>query len=155
MGTDRPASQGRDGEAGNGAGARGEAPSLDGPDNHDAAPRDLLPLSAPVYHILLALADGELHGYGIILAVEDATDGMVRLSTGTLYTAMRRLVDAGLLEEVSQSEHESTDRRRYYRLTSFGGAVARAESRRIASLAALARSKGFLARGARPHFGSI
>jgi DNA-binding PadR family transcriptional regulator len=113
-------------------------------------PRELLPLTEPVYHILLALADQELHGYGIILSVETATSGAVRLRTGTLYTAVRRLVYDGLIEEID--DPAADDRRRFYRLTPFGRSVARAESRRVASLAKLAREKGLLARGARPHF---
>jgi DNA-binding PadR family transcriptional regulator len=113
-------------------------------------PADLLPLTEPVFHILIALADRELHGYGIILSVEEATSGKVRLRTGTLYTAVRRMADEGLIEESDDSADD--DRRRYYRLTSFGRSVARAESRRVASLASLARSKGLLARGARPRY---
>jgi DNA-binding PadR family transcriptional regulator len=113
-------------------------------------PGDLLPLTEPAFHILLALADRELHGYGIILSVEDATAGKVRLRTGTLYTAVRRMVDDGLIEE--SAEVPDDDRRRFYRLTPFGRAVARAEAKRVASLASLARSKGLLARSARPRF---
>ena len=145
----------RNGDAENGSSSRGGGPDggrPNGQNDQPGAPSDRLPLSEPVYHILLALADRKLHGYGIILAVEDATAGKVRLRTGTLYTAVRRLVDDGLLEEVDESGDEEDDRRRFYRLTPFGRAVARAESRRVASLAALARSKGLLARGARPHF---
>jgi DNA-binding PadR family transcriptional regulator len=114
-----------------------------------ADPAELLPLSEPVFHILLALADRNLHGYGIILSVEESTAGKVRLRTGTLYTAVRRMAEDGLIAEASKS---GDDRRRIYTLTSFGRSVARAESRRIASLATLARARGLLARGARPHF---
>jgi DNA-binding PadR family transcriptional regulator len=114
-----------------------------------ADPAELLPLSEPVYHILLALADRDLHGYGIILSVEDSTAGKVRLRTGTLYTAVRRMVEDGLIAEAGKPV---IDRRRLYTLTSYGRSVARAESRRIASLASLARARGLLARGTRPHF---
>lgn len=112
----------------------------------------LLPLTEPVFHILLALSDRQLHGYGIILAVDEVTSGKVRLKTGTLYAAVRRLVEEGLIEEIQPDSDADEDRRRVYRLTAFGRAVARAESRRVASLTALARSRGLLARGARPHF---
>lgn len=112
----------------------------------------LLPLTEPVFHILLALSDQELHGYGIILAVEEVTSGKVRLKTGTLYAAIRRLVEEGLIEEIQPDIPADEDRRRVYRLTGFGRAVARAESRRVASLTALARRRGLLARGARPRF---
>jgi DNA-binding PadR family transcriptional regulator len=116
-------------------------------------PSELLPLTEPVFHILLALAEREQHGYGIILAVEDATSGQVRLRTGTLYTAMKRLVEEGLIEEIESEDADAEeDRRRVYRLTPFGRAVARAESRRVASLTALARSRGLIARGARPRY---
>ena len=115
--------------------------------NVDAS--ELLPLSEPVFHILLALADRDLHGYGIILSVEASTAGKVRLRTGTLYTAVRRMVDEGL---IAQARRSGADRRRFYTLTAFGRSVARAESWRIASLASLARERGLLARGARPHF---
>ncbi len=112
-------------------------------------PNALLPLTEPVFHILLALVDQELHGYGIILSVEQATHGAVRLRTGTLYTAIRRMVDDGLIEESERGPNKPDERRRYYRLTSFGRAVARVEARRVADLAALSRTKGLLARGRR------
>jgi DNA-binding PadR family transcriptional regulator len=110
-------------------------------------PAELLPLSEPAFHILLALADRDLHGYGIILSVEDSTGGKVRLRTATLYTAVHRMAAVGLIAE---STEDGNDRRRIYTLTPFGRSVARAESRRIASLASLARTRGLLPRGARP-----
>lgn len=109
-------------------------------------PHSYLPLSEPEFHILLALGEADLHGYGIILAVEEATDRQVRLRTGTLYTALRRMESRGWVAE-SQERPEPADddaRRRYYRVTADGRAVARAEATRLASLAELARTRGFL-----------
>jgi DNA-binding PadR family transcriptional regulator len=108
-------------------------------------PEALLPLSEPMFLILLALSDRELHGYGIIISVEDATHGGVRLRTGTLYTAIARMVDDGLIRETVSGPAEGGDeRRRYYRITRFGRAVARAEAGRLARLTALAKTHGFL-----------
>ncbi len=106
-----------------------------------------LPLSEPEFHVLLALSGAELHGYGIILSVEAATGGRVRLRTGTLYTALRRMAGRGWVEESEDRPDPSEDdaRRRYYRVTRAGAAVARAEAERLASLAELARSRGYLA----------
>jgi DNA-binding PadR family transcriptional regulator len=105
-----------------------------------------LPLSEPEFHVLLALGEADLHGYGIILAVGEATGGRVRLRTGTLYSALRRMEVRGWVE-VSDERPEPADddaRRRYSRVTSHGRAVARAEAQRLASLADLARTRGFL-----------
>ena len=114
------------------------------------APGDMLPLTEPVFHILLSLSDSERHGYGIILDVEEATSGKVRLRTSTLYTAIRRLLREGLIEEIeSAPDPGGDDRRRVYRLTAWGRRSARAESRRVASLAAHARRRGLLARAAK------
>jgi len=112
-------------------------------------PCELLPLTEPAFHILLALSERARHGYAILLDVREVTSGQVRLSTGTLYTAVRRLVEEGLIEEMESAGGSEADRRRVYRITSFGRTVASAESRRIANLAALARSRGLLAHGAR------
>lgn len=112
---------------------------------HDLEPEALLPLTEPAFHILLALSERELHGYGIIIAVENATRGAVRLRTGTLYTAIGRMVEDGLIQETEGLPGEGDDgRRRYYRLTRFGRAVARAEALRLQKLTALARSHGLL-----------
>ena len=116
--------------------------------HEDLDPAALLPLTEPMFHILLALAEREMHGYGIIIAVEEATNGEIRLRTGTLYTAVRRMVEDGLIEETVRRHHEGDDgRRRYYRLTRFGRAVARAEASRLEALTLLARSRGLLRRG--------
>lgn len=111
-------------------------------------PRSLLPLTLPVFHILLALADGERHGYGIILDIAQRTDGAVRLRTGTLYTALARMLKLGLIEESAERPDPESDdeRRRYYRITPFGREVARAEAARMRALVALAADKKVLVR---------
>jgi DNA-binding PadR family transcriptional regulator len=98
---------------------------------------DLPPLSEPVFHILLALAEAPRHGYGIILRVEAWTDGALVLKTGTLYTALRRLADTGLIEEATVPDPED-ERRVYYRITPAGRERLRVESARVRDLAALA-----------------
>jgi DNA-binding PadR family transcriptional regulator len=103
-----------------------------------------LPLTPAVFHILLALADQDRHGYAIILDIAERTDGAMRLGTGTLYTAISRLLEQGLIEESDErpSADEDDERRRYYRLTPFGRDVANAEARRLAALVKMARSRG-------------
>lgn len=105
-----------------------------------------LPLSEPEFHILLALGGSDLHGYGIILAVEETTGGRVRLRTGTLYTALRRMESRGWVAESEERPDPAEDdaRRRYYRVTTVGRAVARAEAQRHVALADLARARGYL-----------
>lgn len=106
-------------------------------------PDSFLPLSQPVLHILLAVADRQRHGYAIRKEIDRATDGSVRLSTGTLYAAIQRLLDDGLIEESDERPADELDdqRRRYYRLNELGRAVVQRESERLAGLLALARSK--------------
>jgi DNA-binding PadR family transcriptional regulator len=106
---------------------------------------DLLPLPAASFHILLALADDDRHGYGIIQDVAARTGGTVTLSAGTLYRSVQRLLDQGLIEELSERPAPEMDdeRRRYYRLTAFGRKIAAAETSRLASLLRLARQSGF------------
>ena len=108
---------------------------------NDAAVEALLPLPAAAFHILLALSGGECHGYGIILDVEARTNGALRLSPGTLYRTIQRLVEDGLIEELRKKPSGPRDdpRRRYYRITPFGIDVARAETRRLAELVRLAK----------------
>src|SRR5207253_10976236 len=98
------------------------------------------------FHILLALADGDCHGYGIMQEVERRSQGKVRLGPGTLYGSIKRLLHAGLIEESDvRPEAESDDeRRRYYRLTDFGQRVAAAEAERLAHLVSVARAKSIL-----------
>jgi DNA-binding PadR family transcriptional regulator len=100
-------------------------------------PQKLLPLSPQQFHILLALADQERHGYGIILDIAERTGGDMRLGTGTLYTAIARLAALALIAD-SGREH---DRRRYYRITPFGKAVMKAETARLEALLQYARGR--------------
>lgn len=104
---------------------------------------DLLPLPPATFHILLALADEERHGYAIIQDIEARTRGELRMSAGTLYRSIARMVEQGLIAEATRRRTVADDeRRRYYRLTSFGIAVARAEMRRLSRLVRLARARG-------------
>ena len=111
-------------------------------------PHDLLPLPVAQLHILLALADGEKHGYAIMGEVEVMTDGDVTMGPGTLYGTVKRMLDAGLVEETDERPDPELDdeRRRYYRITTFGRDVAEAESRRLEQAVELARSRAFLGR---------
>jgi DNA-binding PadR family transcriptional regulator len=103
----------------------------------------LLPLPPATFHILLALLDEERHGYAIIQDVEARTEGELRLSAGTLYRSIARMVEQGLIAEVLKRRPAADDpRRRYYRLTPFGIEVARAEMRRLSQLVRLARARG-------------
>jgi len=109
----------------------------------DLTIEQLLPLPPATLHILLALADGERHGYAIIQDVEVRTDGELRMSAGTLYRSIARMVEQGMITEVANRRTRAEDeRRRYYRLTPFGTAVARAEVRRLSQLVRHARARG-------------
>jgi DNA-binding PadR family transcriptional regulator len=112
-------------------------------------PASYLPLSESVLHILLALAEDPRHGYGIMQEVEDRTGGRVRLGPGTLYGAVKRLREGGLIAEVEDGEIATPedDRRRYYRLTSLGRTVARCEVQRLVRLVETARGKRLLTEG--------
>jgi len=105
-----------------------------------------LPLTPAVFNILLSLADGEKHGYAIMLEVEEATDGSVRMGPGTLYGSMDRMLKAGYIAESDQRPAASEDdkRRRYYRLTQSGQRVLRAEASRLARAVNIARTKKVL-----------
>ena len=100
-----------------------------------------LPLTPVVFEIALALAAGERHGYEIMQDVERRTDGRIVLHPGTLYRALGRLLEQGLLEELDERPAADRDdeRRRYYRLSPLGRAVARAEVERLAGQVAAAR----------------
>ncbi|HYL05723.1 MAG TPA: PadR family transcriptional regulator [Thermoanaerobaculia bacterium] len=104
----------------------------------------LLPLQPAAFHVLLALADEDRHGYAVIQEVAVRTNGKVRLSAGTLYRTIQRLLEQGLIVEVRKRPLPELDdeRRRYYRITPFGIAVARAEARRLAQLLDMAREQG-------------
>jgi DNA-binding PadR family transcriptional regulator len=105
----------------------------------------LLPLPPATFHILLAVAQHDRHGYAIIQDVEERTNGELRLSAGTLYRSIQRMLEQGLIVETRDRPAPELDdeRRRYYRITPFGTAVARAEARRLTELVRLARASGF------------
>jgi DNA-binding PadR family transcriptional regulator len=111
-----------------------------------STPEDLLPLSAAVFQILIALADRDRHGYSIMQDVSARTGGKVQLSAGTLYSSIRRMLEQGLIEELTKSpDPSSTDeRRRYYRLTRFGKRTAAAEVDRLKTLVQQARATGLV-----------
>ena len=106
----------------------------------------MLPLPSAVFHILIALADRDRHGYAIMQDVTARTDGKVQLSAGTLYSSIHRMLEQGLIEELSKSpDPSSTDeRRRYYRLTRLGRRVAIAEVDRLTALVQQARATGLV-----------
>jgi len=108
-------------------------------------PSSLLPLPNAAFHILLAVADEDRHGYAIIQDVAARTSGELKLSAGTLYRSIQRMLEQGLLVEPRERPLPELDdeRRRYYRITPFGRSVAEAESRRMAQLVRMARSRGF------------
>jgi len=108
---------------------------------------ELLPLPPVTFHVLLALADQDRHGYAIIQEVTERTGGEVRIGAGTLYRSIHRMLEQGLVEETRERPAPELDdeRRRYYRITTFGAAVARAETRRLARMVGLARERGFAA----------
>ncbi|HUF39726.1 MAG TPA: PadR family transcriptional regulator [Anaerolineales bacterium] len=117
--------------------------------NTTTTPDSFLPLTPAVFHILLALADGEKHGYAIMQEIEAISHGQVKMGPGTLYGSIKRMLAAGLIEEADERPDPELDdqRRRYYRLTGLGGSVVEAESRRLAALVTLARSKEVLTVG--------
>jgi DNA-binding PadR family transcriptional regulator len=105
----------------------------------------LLPLPPATFHILLALADEDRHGYAIIRDVAVRTDGELTLSAGTLYRSIQRMLEQGLLVETRDrpAPEDDDERRRYYRITALGTAVAKAEARRLTQLVKMARAAGF------------
>ena len=107
---------------------------------------ELLPLPAGVFHILIALADRDRHGYSIMQDVATRTAGKVQLSAGTLYSSIRRMLEQGLIEELNDSPDPSSsdERRRYYRLTRLGRRVAAAEVKRLEGLVEQARATGLV-----------
>jgi DNA-binding PadR family transcriptional regulator len=107
-------------------------------------PDALLPLPPAFVHILLALADQERHGYAIMREIRRLTDGDVVMGPGTLYGAVKRMLEFGLIDESDERPDPELDdeRRRYYRITPFGSAVARAEARRLTQMIKLARACG-------------
>src|SRR5262245_22633654 len=109
-------------------------------------PESLLPLQPAVFHILVALADRDRHGYSIMQDVTARTGGKVQLSPGTLYSSIRRMLEQALIEELSESPDPSSsdERRRYYRLTRYGRRVAAAEVERLTSMLSQARETGLV-----------
>lgn len=103
-----------------------------------------LPLTPVAFEILLALADGEQHGYRIMQDVNARSGGAVTLHAGTLYRALARLLEQSLIEEIAERPSADDERRRYYRLTERGIAVARAEAERLAGQLAAARARRLL-----------
>jgi len=111
-------------------------------------PEDFLPLTEAMFHILLALADRERHGYHIMQEVDERTEGKVRLGPGTLYGSIKRMLSDGLVEETDERPDPEMDdeRRRYYRLTDFGYRVATAQAQRLERLVKSARTKKLLSK---------
>lgn len=111
-----------------------------------ASHEEHLPLRPVEFEILLALAAGERHGYAILQEIADRSDGAMQLETGTMYRALRRLVEAGLVRPAARkSARDAEDeRRRYYAITALGARVAAAEADRMARLVATARSARLL-----------
>jgi DNA-binding PadR family transcriptional regulator len=109
-------------------------------------PEDFLPLTPAVFNILLALADSEKHGYGIMLEVEANTKGQVIMGPGTLYGSIKRMLKAGLIEESDERADPEMDdqRRKYYKLTNLGRRVLHMEAERLASQVMIARAKNVL-----------
>ena len=109
-------------------------------------PNPLLPLPPAVFHILVALADRDRHGYSIMQDVAARTDGKVRLSAGTLYSSIHRMLEQGLVEELRESPDPEChdERRRYYRLTRWGRRAAMAEARRLTDMLSQARETGLI-----------
>ena len=109
-------------------------------------PDALLPLQAATFHILMALTDEDRHGYAIIQDVAARTGGALKLSAGTLYRSIQRMLEQGLIIETQERPDPELDdeRRRYYRITPFGRQVGHAEARRLSELVKLARARGFV-----------
>jgi DNA-binding PadR family transcriptional regulator len=109
-------------------------------------PAGFLPLPQAMFHILVALAEGDLHGYAIMLDVQNRTGGKLKLSPGTLYGSIKKMLADGLIQEIEPKLGASNDdeRRRYYRLTRFGRQVAAAEADRLTALLAQARASGLV-----------
>jgi DNA-binding PadR family transcriptional regulator len=108
----------------------------------------MLPVLPATFHILVALADEDRHGYAIIQDVAARTDGSIRLSPGTLYRSIQRMLEDGLIVETDErpSPEDDDERRRYYRLTTLGTAVAKAEAARLMDLVRMARARGLAPR---------
>lgn len=108
---------------------------------------DFLPLTPITFYILLVLADRDLHGYGIMQAVEQQTDGTITIGPGTLYSNLKRLLKLGWVEETDPPDSNDDERRKYYTLTDSGHSVARAEAKRMSDAVNTARLHGLLGEG--------
>ena len=108
-----------------------------------SSPEDLLPLTPPVFHILLALAGEERHGYGIMLDVARQTNDALQLGPGTLYGCLKRMLAARMVEESGERPDPALDdqRRRYYRMTPLGRRAVRAEAQRLADAVSTAKAR--------------
>ncbi len=114
--------------------------------NDATRPSDFLPIPRDAFHILVSLADRDRHGYSILLDIADRTESTYRISPSTLYSVIKRLLDAGLIQELEERpdpEHDD-ERRRYYRLTPLGRKVATLEAQRLNRLLRDARATGLL-----------
>jgi len=111
-------------------------------------PEEMLPLTPAAFHVLLALADGERHGYAIMQEIAEHTDGQMKMGPGTLYGTIKRLLEARLIEESDERPDAEMDdeRRRYYRLSGVGQKVVRAEAQRYADMVAVAREKKLISK---------
>ena len=110
-----------------------------------SSPEELTPLSPQVFHILVSLADRDQHGYAVMMDVAARTNGSIRMSAGTLYGSIQRILEQGLIEEVRNRRALGEDeRRRYYRITEFGRRVVAAEASRLDEALQLARAIGIL-----------
>jgi DNA-binding PadR family transcriptional regulator len=108
---------------------------------HVTDPQSFLPLAPAQFHVLVALTEGDRHGYAIMQAVEDSSDGVVKMGPATLYGTLKRLVDQGLAEETDRRPSEDDDqRRRYYHLTGLGRRVCTAEADRLERLITTTRT---------------
>ena len=107
---------------------------------------ELLPLAPAFFHILIALGDKDRHGYSIMQDVAERTGGQVRMSPGTLYGSIKRMLAEGLIEELTTGSAGADERRRFYKTTKFGRRVAAAEADRLSSLLSQARESGLVPR---------
>jgi DNA-binding PadR family transcriptional regulator len=119
---------------------------MSNPSDGSTEPEPFLPLTPAMFHILMALAKGERHGYAIMQDIETSTDGRFRIGPGTLYGSIKRMLASGWIEEVDERPDPDLDdeRRRYYRLSGLGRRVAKAEARRLESMVGLARDAQLL-----------
>ena len=120
-------------------------------------PEEFLPLTPAVFHVLLALADGERHGYAIMQEVAASTEGRSKMGPGTLYGTVKRLLEARLIEESDERPDPRLDdeRRRYYRLSALGQRVARAEAQRYAAMVEVARGKRLIGKSTPASLGAF